>query len=536
MSKLGDALIRMFGGVTPADMERRLDGVLARYSANDVMAGISGAGSSVAGTDIAGYASVDKQLAAMAKSPWLFKAVDMIAKSVATTKLYVKRRGADAGSGDTLSDHPLVRLLEHPNPMQTASEFKTSVVRSHRLTGMAFIYVFRDGSEEPVELWPIRPDKVEIVPAADNTIAGYWVTNDFTREWLRADEVIYWHEPSPFNDYIGLSPIQSLAYTIESDAGARRYTDSFYRNQARIAGALVSENTLSKSEQDRLTNYWNENYKGAANAWKMAFLFGGLKYVPFGVSQADMQIIETLRLNKEDILTAAYGIPMGLVSENATEANAVAAYNTFATWTLYPLLVALCEKLTVGLAESYGDDIYIEAEDVRPQDKAGKLQLLAAIQQGTVGPDGMRTPIATVNEIRREWMDAPPLEDLEADMQFPEEEEEEEVFPKREEQPPIAEVPPAENAAPTEPDEDDADAKRSAMTATEQLQVWEGWALKRFRDGGQQIFYGIPYKFTDRIDPLRREVITDLLAGAQSLDDIHAAFTESDQHGEEAYP
>lgn len=548
MSKLSDALIRRLGGLPPAELQAQVQQQIERAlsSAGEVAALIGGSSLAQPAANVAGYSDVGKQLRALTLTPWVYKCVDMIAKSVATTELWVEV------AGDKADDHPLTELLAHPNPFQTASEFKQALAAYYTATGNAFIYVDFNSLGEPIELWVIRPEFVEIIPDPVNYVAGYRVRNSEGREtFFPAERVIHWRTWNPYNDYWGLSPIQALAYTIEGNAGARRYTEAFYRNNARISGALVSDNVLPPAEIARLKALWETEYKGPGNAWKMAFLFGGLKYQQFGVSQNDMQIIEQMALDKEDIL-GAFGIPLGIISENATEANATVALNVYATWTIYPMLTALTEKLSKCLGMLYGDDVKVVADDVRPQDKAYRLQLLATVSNGVIGPDGLRVPVITPNEARRDWLQYGPLEELEPEMQFPEPEPEPEPTPP-ETQPVVVVPTPAVEAAERAyngrigySDEAERQAREgwseAALNGMERdlhrptelhwhvsddesaaLDDWRAAVLGNLTRGIGPSSVGPP-AIAATLDPLLRECISDLLAGAETAEEIEDAF------------
>jgi HK97 family phage portal protein len=464
------------------------------------------AGEPLPAPNVAGYTAIEKQLRALSLTPWVYKAVDMIAKAVSTTPMWVEVAGARD------DEHPLAALLRAPNQVQSWMEFAYAFIAYYEATGNAFIYVERP-SDLSVMLWALHPCRVDIVPDANNYIAGYKVEG--RREMVPADQMIHWKTWNPYNDYWGLSPIQALAYTIEANAGARRFTEAFYRNGARFSGFWTTDLLLPRAETERIKAEMKAEYTGSDKAWKMPILSGGLKYQPFSLSQADMQIIAQMNLDRDDIL-AVFGIPLGLVSENATEANANTAYNTFATWTLYPLMVALCDKLSSRLGVLYGPDVRVACQDVRPKDKQGRLALLMALKDGVVGPDGLRAPVLTPNEIRRDDLDYPPLERVEPEMQFPETE--------PEPQPTRPALPAGEGRA-----------AHWHVNADERaaLDAWRLALHVNLERGIEPGMTGAP-AIAATIEPLLRECISDLLAGAHSAEEIDDAFKAP--FADETYP
>ena len=102
---------------------------------------------------------------------WLFATVNRIAQATAAAewKLY-RRRGADRLAIDS---HPLLDLWESVNPYYTHAEFFETAQQHIDLAGETFWLLVRGPSGLPVEMWPLRPDRVKPIPHATDYIAGY---------------------------------------------------------------------------------------------------------------------------------------------------------------------------------------------------------------------------------------------------------------------------------------------------------------------------------------------------------------------------
>ena len=111
-----------------------------------------------------------------------------------------------------------------------------------------------------------------------------------------------------------------------------------------------------------------------------------------------MQFIEGRRWNREELLML-FGIPLGKWSENATEANAVVADTTFLRDTLWPKLLRVTQELTRDIMlPFYGDDLVVQPQDIRPQNRALELQEMAVALN-----------VMTVNEVRNRYFHLDPL-------------------------------------------------------------------------------------------------------------------------------
>src|SRR3990167_7938989 len=81
------------------------------------------------------------------------------------------------GFVEELDGHPLVRLLNAPNPFMSRGQMWGTVVMDRCLAGNSYLYKARYESGplkgNVAELWRLRPDRVRVVPDPANFISGY---------------------------------------------------------------------------------------------------------------------------------------------------------------------------------------------------------------------------------------------------------------------------------------------------------------------------------------------------------------------------
>jgi phage portal protein BeeE len=90
------------------------------------------------------------------KNSIVYRCVNEISKGASSVPYMVK-------SGDViLEDHPIIKLLNRPNPLQSHSEFFNSIFGFLLLSGNA--YILKVGAEigSPKELHLLRPDRIQI--------------------------------------------------------------------------------------------------------------------------------------------------------------------------------------------------------------------------------------------------------------------------------------------------------------------------------------------------------------------------------------
>src|SRR5690606_19825166 len=113
------------------------------------------------------YPAEPRDLDAYAGSSWVYVAVSRIAEAGALVPLHVYKR---AGEGRVaVENHPLELLFERPNPFLSGFELIEQTLGFLELTGNAYWYLAGDGGA-PTEIWPLRPDRVAVVPHPERHI------------------------------------------------------------------------------------------------------------------------------------------------------------------------------------------------------------------------------------------------------------------------------------------------------------------------------------------------------------------------------
>ncbi len=343
-------------------------------------------------------------LRAYEQSPWVYVAVNRIAEAAALVPLRVY----DACDGERVEipHHPLVRLLDHPNPFLSRFELIEQTLGLLELTGSAywFLHPGRDGL--PAEIWPLRPDRITIVPDERDHIRGYLYEVDGQRVPLLPVEVIHFRRWHPTNDFYGFSALEAARLALLSDRAMAEWNRNTFGQDNGIPAGIVSiHDPISDADFERLKREWRTSYGGTQR--RTAFLRGGsLQWQSIGLSHTDLDFLEGRRAHRDEILNI-FGIPVGLVSENATEANAKVAERLFIERTLYPKLVRLAQKISQDLLPFWDADsqLTVAFDDIRPTDIQAHLDQLRAAY-----------PVLSINEIRARfyqlpavaWGDRPP--------------------------------------------------------------------------------------------------------------------------------
>jgi phage portal protein BeeE len=100
------------------------------------------------------------------------------------------------------------------------------------------------------------------------------------------------------------------------------------------------------------------------------------------LSHHERDFLKGREAHRDEILNI-FGIPIGLLSENATEANATVAERQFIERTLWPKLVRIAQKIAQELLPFWGGTHIAEFEDIRPTDTQARLEEIPRLLSGT---------------------------------------------------------------------------------------------------------------------------------------------------------
>jgi HK97 family phage portal protein len=293
---------------------------------------------------------------------------------------------------EELYDHPLNALLDKPNLYMTGIELKYLTMLHLELTGDAYWYVVKNNLGVPVEIWPLYPDMIEIVPSEKNYIEGYLYKTGVKNINFSSDEVIHFCYMHPTKKYYGLSPLEANWPSFNINTDIEVFQKAIFKNMGRPDGILMFDHNLDDDAMNRVREGWKATYGGVSNAGKIGILEGGTKYQPISNKPTDLDYIEGKKALKEQ-LANAFGQTLGMYSESANRSNADTAMYSYTINTVVPKLNYIVEKLNSFLAPMFDEKVFVGYEDIVPEDKEYLLKKKA---------EYLKNGILTINEIREE--------------------------------------------------------------------------------------------------------------------------------------
>ncbi len=232
-----------------------------------------------------------------------------------------------------VTSHAALDLWNKPNPFSYRQLFVEGFQQHLDLTGEAYWVLLRNSAlSTPLEMWYVRPDKMEPIPHPDKYLAGYiYYGPDGEQIPLMPDEVIQLKMPNPGDQYRGLGPIQSVLTSIDALRFSAAWNRNFFLNDARPGGIIELPDSLDDIQFREFRDRWEEQHRGVTAAGRVAILEHGGKWTENQYTMRDMQFAELRHVSRDEIMES-FGFPkseLGIV-EDVNRANAIAGSTVFA--------------------------------------------------------------------------------------------------------------------------------------------------------------------------------------------------------------
>jgi HK97 family phage portal protein len=346
------------------------------------------------------YATFAKE--GYAENVIVYQCIRRIATAIGGLRWYVT-----TSRGDELADHPLLRLLERPNPQQARDEWLEAVISARLIAGNAYIERVMVG-RTPRELYSLRPDRMAVLAAEGMiTPTGYEYRSGSGMVRWDVDpqgqcDLLHWRTFSPTSDWYGVSPLEPAAYAVDQHREAMIYMQAILQNGAAPSGALVApkEQTMTDDQFARLKEQVAASYAGSRNAGRPMVLEGGLQWQPMGMTPQAIGVLEIRHSAARDICLAL-GVPPLLLNlpGDSTYTNYSEARIALYEDTVIPMAQSLADAINGWLSPYFGGALLTFDADQVPAMRQKRAELWDMAEKST---------ITTVNE-RREMVGYGPI-------------------------------------------------------------------------------------------------------------------------------
>ncbi len=346
---------------------------------------------------------------------WVHAVVNRLARSIARLPLKVFVSPDEPAERQRLRTGPLPDLLRRPGYRMGPGEMKQHIVSNVAIHGNCVLVKSRRMTGAPV---------VELLPSsfaywdvrADESGAPWYVFSPGNRAAIpfRPEEILHFRWWAGGAGLRAVSSLDALRTTLMTEDATQRMTIASFENGARPEGAFSVEGSLRAEEMERAREQLQQIYGGVDNAFKLALLDHGAKWLPISHTLVDSELINLRKLSREEV-AAAYNMPPPVIGilDRATFSNISEQHLMEYMDTVQPWTSMIEEALAVQLIEfepgMQGQYAEFDFNAVLAGDPVKRIEVLTKAVGG---------PFMTPNE-GRATQNLPPLTDDRADRLAP---------------------------------------------------------------------------------------------------------------------
>jgi HK97 family phage portal protein len=322
-----------------------------------------------------------------------------------------------------ITDHPLLQLLNHPNPSTSGTMMQRLMARDLELTGKTFWFkeapkpTERNPKPKPTALRRLPSQRVTVVGNQDDELLGFVYTDRAGNQVpILPENLLYLRFPHVDRVYDGIAPALVAGLPAETDTAGSQFNRELLRNDTALPGYLVIDN-LSVSEFAE----WKSEWETQSQPGKTRFIGGqNSKYFKVGQSNQELTYSE-LRSDSQDDILRGFGVPPAAAFKltHETYANAAAEQAMFMQQGILPKWILACDEMTLQFAPDFPETSIKVALDLTGIDELQDSRD-AVVERGV---KLMLVQAKTINEFRAEqglppvaWGDTPqvPLQQMSA--------------------------------------------------------------------------------------------------------------------------
>ena len=238
----------------------------------------------------------------------VYACVDLLAKTLASMPVRVYKKsptGRDLVEGDRIS----TLLSIQPNRRHTPFQFWRLMGWGYFLKGNAYA-LKRYSSKQVSSLVPLLSGQMQVEELPNGRVI-YKYTKDGKETVYQENQIL--HLRGPGNSLVGMSRLEYMRGTVNVAVEADNHASRIYRQKGRRPGFLTVDRVLNNKQREAIKSSFADIASGEES---LSVLEAGIQYVPFGLSPADLQLLETKRFTVEEVCRW-FGVPPILVNDSS---------------------------------------------------------------------------------------------------------------------------------------------------------------------------------------------------------------------------
>jgi len=267
----------------------------------------------------------------------VWAAIRSISSALASLPLTTIRY-LNSGGKQRDPQHPLYQMLHlEPNAEMSSFTFREVLTAHVLLWGNGYAEIERNGTGNPVALWPLTPERV--TPIRRGSALTYRVINPNGSETLIDPSDMLHLRGLGYDGVSGYSVIHHARESVGLGLATERFGGTFFGNGSTFGGILSHPGTLTEPARKNLQTSLAARHQGVDRAHRFVILEEGLKYEKLGIPPDDAQFLETRKFQVTEI-ARWFNIPPHKIGdlERSTFSNIEQQTVDFYTTTLLPWL------------------------------------------------------------------------------------------------------------------------------------------------------------------------------------------------------
>lgn len=299
----------------------------------------------------------DDYRAAYEQNVWAYRGINAIASAAGRIPFKVAEKTA-AGNLETVESHPLIALLENPNPFMTRQDIVELLFIFAESTGDGN-WLLDDGGNEGralgqkmklsqvKEIWPLPSHELKPIPDPKEFVKGYRFKPEGQgkHEDFSVSEVLRIQYPSPCSMLQGLGALKPVGGDLAADLYAQGFERFIMKNLAANIIFLKTDGAFTPDQEEEYRRSLANVFKNV----KIGFMQSGLDFATPQIAAKDLPFLE-LDARRQKRILGALGVPPIMAgSEDAKYDNADQQKRFFWGDTMRPKLNRLAGMLTKKL-------------------------------------------------------------------------------------------------------------------------------------------------------------------------------------------
>lgn len=311
-----------------------------------------------------------------AYSGWVYSAASLISRAAAMVDGHLL-----TSDDNEIETHPFLDLWAKPCRAWRGTEWRELFFLHRLLAGNFYSEVVTNGLRVPIELWPLAPDRTEIVPSPTDWIKSYRYTGNAGQVELEPERVLHSKRANPNSNYYGLSVVQAAARAVDLSNMYKDFALASLRNGATPKSIVLLRAEIEPGQQKAVEDMVRDSFKGVANAGRTAVVSKAVEDVKrISLSPEEMDYLAAQQFTRDEIF-AIFGVHRSKagMSDDINRANAEAADYTFKADVVAPELGALEDLINSELLPRYDSRLRWKFNNPVPDDMDRMLAQASAM-------------------------------------------------------------------------------------------------------------------------------------------------------------